>query len=141
MRSIVTLLLIVTVASCGDSTTTEPPPVEQEPERPNITGTWDGIEAVDFFPYSWRFTITDDNGVLSGTYKVREDFDWGDASGTITGTHTETGKVTIRLAAGDYHSGVFKGHLSYDKTEMTGQISYEVLEDEGFGPYLLELTK
>jgi hypothetical protein len=71
--------------------------VEQEPERPNITGTWEGIEATVLFPFSWRFTITDNNGTLSGTYQVREDFDWGDASGTITGTHTETGKVTIQL--------------------------------------------
>ena len=141
MRWIVTLLLIVTVASCGDSTTTEPPPVEQEPERPNITGTWDGIEAVDFFPYSWRFTITDDNGVLSGTYKVREDFDWGDASGTITGTHTETGKVTIRLADGDYHSGIFDGNLSYATTEVVGKLKYEPFEGNRLGPFLLELTK
>ena len=68
--------------------------------RPSgITGTWEGSEATDVFPWDWRFEITDVGGFLSGSVFTRISVSFQDSVGRIT-SGTRIGDVVLDQLCG-----------------------------------------
>ena len=112
----------------GGSAPPPPPPPGQ-----NITGTWEGTEDTFVLPYTWTFVITDNGGVLSGTYLEHS---FGGSRGNIGGSRNGN-HVVISLLDG-FYSGGFVGTLGGGV--ITGEIEYQAA-DVSLGPYDLTLER
>ena len=60
------------LALAGCSPPTEPP---TEPPGDGLSGTWTGDSIIrDVVRHSWIFTLTDEDGMVSGSYEVADDW-------------------------------------------------------------------
>ena len=132
MKTAQHLLAALLLAGCanttGETLPPPPPPDPPLPERANIGGIFEGTVG----GAAWRLRITDEAGVLSGSYERQpsptSEFE---TQGTITGTGTQLPQLQTQEVALTF-AGNFVGTLSGTATgrsRIAGTLEYRRTED------------